>query len=408
VAESERDALVARLARYPVERYPVQHATTQFHLGSLLLETGQTGSALEALVSAREVFARIGMRLEQAKATVMLGAALRAVGRRRDAAAAFSQAGAELAALDRGAEQAAASYNLGLVLAEGGDLAAAQFAWTSARELFLATGHHAQAAAAAREHGASLLAAGDIDAAHVLLQQAMELAERAGDEPGVGAAANAAGLAHLAAGEPSAAIVALRRAQAAYPRTLRPAEHAMVKANLGLAYEQADDRPRARLAAGQALAVPDAAAPVRSQAQQLLARLPGRTAADLLYVLDREDTEHWVPVVRDEMIRVVELPADERRAVVRELMDGLIARAAASYDVARALLEVVLEQPPRTYDVLISAINAACSHRPEDEADRLRAVIGSAMARFALPQWQRLAASLNAAAQATGEPATWR
>jgi hypothetical protein len=50
----------------------------------------------------------------------------------------------------------------------------------------------------------------------------------------------------------------------------------------------------------------------------------------------------------------------------------------------------------------------ASAGRPQPDADRLRSVVGSAMARFAIPQWQRLAASLNAVAESTDQPATWR
>lgn len=408
MAESEQDVLLDRLARYPVDRYPVQHATTQFHLGSVLLQAGETAQALQSLTVARDVFSATAMRFERAKAAVMLGAALRAAGQPEQAAAEFTTACADLATLDQPAEQAAASYNLGLVHQEAGDVTGAHLAWSGARELFLAAGHPAQAAAAARDHGASLLASGDVEAALPLLQQAVSLAERAGDERGAGSAANALGLAHLAAGDPSAAVSALRRAVGSFPRSLRPAEHAMVKANLALAYERVGDRQRARLAAGQALAVSSAARPVRAQAREVLARLPGRADEDLLAVLDREEREEWGQLLRDEMLRVTELPESERDAMLRGYLDGVLARPGLSYDLVHGFLEVVLELPPRTYQLLVSAVSAGCAGRPPHEAERLRCVIDSAMARFALPQWQRLAASLNAAAEGSGEPATWR
>ena len=89
---AERDALAARIAQHPADRYPAQHATSQFHLGSLLLRTGETAPALTALTVARAVFERIGMRVEQAKSTVMLGVALRGAGRPVDAELALSTA----------------------------------------------------------------------------------------------------------------------------------------------------------------------------------------------------------------------------------------------------------------------------------------------------------------------------
>ena len=408
MAQAEQESLVDRLARYPVDRYPVQHATTQFHLGSALLHTGETAPALEALDTARQVFGRAGMRLETGKATVMLGVALRAAGRLEDATSAFVAAGELLADAEAPAERAAAAYNLGLVLQDRGDLDGAHAAWSRARELFLAAGYPAQAGAAARDHGASLLTTGDAAAALPLLEQAAALAERAGDDPGTAAAANVLGLAHLALGDAVSAVGVLSRALAFVPRTVRTADHAMVKANLALAHEQAGDRARARLAALQAAAVPSAAAPVRAQAQELLTRLPGDPAEDLMTVLDGALREQWVPVLREELMRAVELPAAQRCAVVRGFLDGVLVRPEASYALAEAFFSVVLEVPPRPYELLVDCVVAACADRDAEDADGLRAVLGSALARFALPQWQRLAASLNAAAEAAGQPATWR
>ncbi len=406
-AQSERELLGERLGRYPAERYPVQHAATQFHLGSALLLAGDFIPAAGALRAARDMFEQAGMRLEKAKANVMLGAALRADGRRDQAVAAFSAACADLAQLDQPAEQAAASYNLGLVLQDSGERGGARAAWASAYTLFLTAGYPGQASAAAREHGVSLLTTGDVTAAVGLLQNAVALAERAGDEPAMGSAANTLGLAHLAAQAPAPALVALRAALGAFPRSTRPADHAMVKANLALAHEQAGAPARARLAARQALAVPGAAAPVRAQATQLLARLSGSPDQDLFTVLDAEPREQWVPVLREELLRAAELTAGQRCTAVGGFLDGVLARPGASRDLAESLLQVVLELPPRTYQLFVSALVDACAGRPDADAERLRTVISSALARFAVPQWQRLAASLNAAAQVAGAPATW-
>jgi tetratricopeptide (TPR) repeat protein len=408
VAQPEQESLADKLARYPVDRYPVQHATTQFHLGSALLQAGNTAPALEALTVAGRVFARAGMPLETGKATVMLGVGLRAAGRLEEAAETFTTAGQILAAADSPAEQAAAAYNLGLVLQDRHDLDGARAAWNRARELFLAAGYPAQAGAAARDQGASLLTSGDVPAALDLLEQAAALAERAGDDPGTAAAANVLGLAHLAAGDAVSAVAVLRRALAFVPRSVRPADHAMVKANLALAHEQVGHRSRARLAALQAAATPSAAAPVRAQAQQVLSRLPGNASSDLLSVLDAEVREQWVLTLREEVMRAADLPEVERRDVVRGFLDCLLARPETAYALAETLLSVVLELPPRTYTLLVESVVAACAGRPADEDERLHAVLGSAMARFAVPQWQRLAASLNAAAEASGQPATWR
>lgn len=409
VAQSEQEVLTERLSRYPADRYPVQHATTQFHLGSVLLHAGQTTPALAALSAAQQVFDGAGMALERAKASLMLGVALRGAGERQRAAAAFSAASKELAGLGQPAEQGAAAYNLGLVLQDEGDLDGAYAAWTTAREAFITAKYPAQAAAAARDHGASLLTAGQVDEAMVLLTQAVELADQARDSQAAGTAGNVLGLAQLGAGDAVGAVAVFRQALAAFPRAVKPADHAMVKANLALAYEHSEQDARARLAAAQALAVPGAAAPVRAQAQQLLGRLGEPSSTDLMSVLDGEpDQDKWVLIMREELLRAVELPPAGRTGVLSGFLDGLLTRPAESYALAEALLNVILELPPRTYDQLITAFIAACADRPEPDLDRLRSVTSSALARFAIPQWQRLAGSLNAASEKAGLPANWR
>ncbi len=405
---AERDALRERLAQHPPDRYPAQHATTQFHLGALLLRVGETAPALDALAVAREVFGRIGMRVEHAKAGMMLGVGLREAGRGPEAEAALDTAVLELAALDQHAEQAAATYNLGLVRAGLGRRDDAHAAWAQARDLFLQVGYPAQAAAAARDHGGSLLTGGDAPAAIELLERAVRLAETAGDLAGVGAAANALGLARLACGQPGSAAEALRAAVGAFPRGVRPAEHAMAKANLALAYAGADLPARARLAALQALAVPQADAPVRAQASALLGRLPGDPTQDLQTVLSDTPPEQWAAVLREEVLRAVELRGGQRQALLRGMLDGLLTRPGQAHDLAESLLQVVVELPPRPYAQVVAALVLGSSGRPKDQTTRLHAVIGSAMARFAIPQWQRLAAALNEAAAAAGQPQAWR
>jgi len=393
-ADQDTVELESRLARYPAARYPAQHATAAFHLGTAQLQRGRVGEALPALRAAYAVFGRLGMRLEQVKALMMHGVALREAGRSDLAGQTF--------------EDAAASYNLGLVLQQQGDAVAAQQAMAYARELFLQTGHLTQAAAAAREQGTSLLASGQANSALALLEDAGALAERGGDLPGLGAAANALGLAHLACQDPVAAVAALTRAAGAFPRSMRPTEHAMVKANLALAYQEANNSARARLAARQALAVPGAEPTVRAQAQQVLDRLSDATQLDLLAVLDAEPLERWPAIVREEAVRWCDASSAERLDTVGGFLDGLLNRPATTYDLAESLLAVLLELPPGPYAELVAAIVHATGGRVPEEGERIRAVMGSAMARFAIPQWQRLASSLNAAATAAGQPGGWR
>jgi len=408
LADADMAELESRLGRYPADRYPAQHATAAFHLGTAQLQRGWVGDALSALRAAYEIFGRLGMRLEQAKALTMHGVALREAGRADLARQTFEDAVRAFGALEQPVEEAAASYDLGLVLNEQGDAVAAQQAMEYARTVFLQAGHLAQAGAAAREQGASLLASGEVGSALALLEQAATLAERGRDLPGLGAAANVLGLAHLASEDAAAAVEAFTRAVGAFPRSMRPSEHAMVKANLALAYEQDANPARARLAARQALALPGAESPVRAQAQQVLDRLSGATQLDLLAVLDAEPLERWPAIVREEAVRWCDASRAERLDAIGGFLDGLLSRPGTAYDLAESLLAVLLELPPGSYDALVVAIVHATGTRTPKDGERIRSVVGSAMARFAIPQWQRLAASLNAAATAAGQPGGWR
>ncbi len=410
---AEPESLTARLLRFPADRYPVQHATTSFHLGAQLLQAGQNAAALAALGDARSGFLAAGMRLEVAKTDLMAGIALRGVGRLDDAAQSFTAAADVFEELTQPAEQAAARYNLGLVQQDAGRTAPAREAFARAQALFREAGQPAAAAGAARDHGALLLTEGDSASALPLLRQALVLAEGAltegaGDQAGAGAAANTLALALLAAAQPQQAAEAARRAVAAFPRTVRPAEHAMAKANLALAYEQSAQRARARLAARQVLAVGGIDVPVRAQASALLERLPGEADADLAAVLEDEPVVQWVALVREELVRALALSDDGCREVVRGVLAAVLALSDSAYDVAEALLGAMLEQPPRAYARLLAAVEDGCVASAEQDQDRLRSVLSSALARFAIPQWQRAAAGLNDAAVAAGRPESWR
>jgi len=129
---------------------------------------------------------------------------------------------------------------------------------------------------------------------------------------------------------------------------------------------------------------------------------------DLLAVLDSEDAASWPAIVREELARAAATSTAEQDRLLRSTFDGLITRPGRAYDLAEAVLQVLLELPPRPYDAAVAAVVAACVDRPDDEVDRLRAVLSSALARFAIPQWQRLVASLNDAATASGQAAGWR
>src|SRR5919201_5238471 len=92
------EELERRLARFPPERYPVQHATVQFHLGVALVNAGRPAEAERALQIAARLFSPDRLPAEHAKTTNVRGAALRLAGRLDEAAAAFVQAADEFQA----------------------------------------------------------------------------------------------------------------------------------------------------------------------------------------------------------------------------------------------------------------------------------------------------------------------
>lgn len=399
--------LHARLRRYPASRYPAQHATAQFHLGATRLEAGDTDGAVEALAAAERLFGELRMSTEHAKATMMLGAGLRAAGDHRQAHRRFTAAARLFKQLDRPAEEAAARYNAGLVLTESGRPAAAVQAFATAQHLFAVAGRRSWAGAAARERGRAELNRGEPRAAIALLEEAIELSGEA-DPAGTGAAANVQGLAQLAAGDPAAAVHAFRRALSWLPRSVRPAEHAMAKANLALAQEAAGARAHARVLARQALAVPQAAAQVRAVAQGVLDRLPTDGRSDLFTVLEGEDIGRWELLLRDELLRWIDLDPVRRRLEAASWVREQCSRGAEGVEFAQALLGALLELPPPAYQAVLDAVVRGVNTCQPEEATRFQAVTGSAMARYPLPQWHRMAAGLTAAAQQAGLDQQWR
>jgi tetratricopeptide (TPR) repeat protein len=339
------------------------------------------------------------MRLERAKALNALGAALRGAIRPHEAEAAFAKADVAFAEVEAPLERGAALFNLGVVRRELGRPEAAMESLREARALLEPERAPRQAAAAARELGSAALDLGDVGAATAHLQRSLELGERAGDHTAVGAAANALGLARLAANDVAAALEAFRTGLAATPRTVRPAEHAMLKANIALAYERNRQDERARLAARQALAVPSAPQPVGTQAQAVLDRL-GTGADDLVAVLADETAEQHAAIVREEVVRWVDAPNDED---ARAWID----RVARDRNLAELLLGALLELPTDEMERLIRALLECMRAADESERERFRAAVASATARFHTPQLLRLRETLDRLSHEAGLPEHW-
>lgn len=397
--------LEERAARYPPDRYPVQHATAQFHLGVALLEAERIEDACDALIAAARLFDPVRLPAEHGKAANVLGAALRTAGRLEEATAAFGRAAQMFDSAGLQLEQGAALFNIGLVERGAGDAAAAAVSFERARELLHGRAAPGQASAAAREHGAVLLELGQTRAAAGALREALRLAEVAGDRAALGAAANALGLAELADDRVDEALHALQTAATANPRSIRPAEYAMAKANLALAQEAAEDVPRARLAARQALSVRQAPEPVVQQSRALLDRL-GDERVDLVRVLAGEPLERREATIRDELARWVALDAHERRTEAAAWIEGQL-RAEDGAEAAAVLVGGILELPPEAADDVLTALVEAAGEQEEPAAERFRSELGRAMARFHMPQWMRLRDTLSRLAAERGQPAGW-
>ncbi len=399
------EELQNRLRHYPADRYPIQHATSQFHLGTLLISAGRTEEARTALLTAAELFDPASLPVEHGKSLNALGAVLRENGELHEARAAFERAVELFQAADSRPELGAALYNLGLVdaqLDEGEDAIAAL---RRARSLLDPDAAPASASAVARELGALLLSSDRLDDATAMLREAAEIAGRAGDHASIGAASNLLGVTLLASNRDREALQALREAVAAHPRTVRPGEHSMAKANLALSYERLGEPARARLAAHQALAIAECPPAVAAQASEILDRL-GDPPGDLGIVLALESSDAWEAIMRGELMRWVTVEPEVRRAEIA----AWIAHQSASKrgtDLGAVLVGGLLELPPQPTGVLVRAIVEEVAKLDERTADHFRSQISSAMARFYVPQWMRLKDAFNRVASELGAETSW-
>lgn len=399
--------LRAEVERYDPRRYPVQHATARFHLGSTLIGSGAPDEAVSNLQRAAELFPSDGLPVEHAKALNMLGVALREAGALHESVAAFS--GAEAMFDDQGQplELAASRFNRGLVLWGLGELEQARDAFDRALTVFRDADTREQASAAARELGSVLLELGRLDEAAAVLEEAMELARRGAGRQALGAAANVLGLVLLQADRPREARRTFEDATGAHPRSVRPDAYAMARANLALACERTGDHDLARLAARQARATPRGAPEVRDQAQGVLDRL-GDDAMALVRVLDREPPDRWVPVIREEVRRLVEVDHPDRQREVDAWVDGLTEDPARAVERCEAWLDVLLEMPPEAMETMLDATVTSINARDPDVAAWLRSDVSRAMIRFQVPQWMRLEEAVDRISTGQGHPVTWR
>lgn len=400
------ETLRERLARYPADRYPVQHATAAFHLGHQQLSRGHLPAAESALRVATSLFDPEQLPAEHAVAANLLGVTLREARRPVEAAEQFRVAAAGFAAHGQPADHGAARFNLGLVQREVGLDAEAAAEFEHALAVFVQTEQWRSAAAASRELGAALLAAGDADRAAEVLVEAVRLAREHGDAAAAGAAYNTLGLAELALDRADEAAVTFAEAAAAHARTVRPEEYAMAKGNLALALERCNEPAAARLAARQAVGVRQAAPAVRAQAAAVLDRLGGTDGDDLVPVLRSASPGRWPAMLREELLRWADDDPPERVRAVRAWIASVLDADVAG-EVVATWVGALLELPPEQLRTVVAGTLDAVADLPPAAADRFRSLTSRGMARFPLPQWQRLAGIFERAAAESGRPGGW-
>lgn len=375
------------LARYPEDRYPVQRATAFFHLGSVLAGARRFEEAEGPLAESARLFDPEGLPIEHGKALIGLGAVLRELGRIREAGRCFELAASAFERAEAPLELGAALFNLGLVH-RGEDDAGAVTCFERARELFRDGRAKGQEGSAGRELGAALLAEGRPDAAAEALERAVRLADEAGDREGLGEGQNVLGLAELARGRLPEAVDAFKASAGVHPRGLRPQGYAMAKANLATAFEAAGEQTRARLAASQALGVPDVPPAVRGQAQDVLERVGTAPGALVSCLLD-EPSGSRPALVREELMRWADTTPEERIAEARAWVRGQLS-ADDGPGLAEAWLGGLLELPPEDMRGLIRAALDASAELEPEVGRRFRGQVVEAMGAFHVPQWMRL------------------
>jgi tetratricopeptide (TPR) repeat protein len=391
--ESAIARLRQELDRYPAERYPVQHATSCFHLGVLLLKVQRYAEAAQVLARSVELFPPDGMKAEHGKARNMLGVALRSMGRPAEAAAEFGAAASFLGEVGLRTERGAALFNRGLSMKACGDRSEARDCFQEAVDCLPAERVPGQASAAARELGVLDLEEGDFKAAEERLRGAARLARVSNEYPSIAAADNALGLALLGLKRWDEAAEAFRSAAGANPRSIRSQEYAMAKANLGLALSRSGDRERSRLAARQALRAPSVPAPVAEQAETVLDEV-GREPGGLYAIARAADEEARSPIIREEVLRWLDEPPQVRGEEVALFLEGL-----SDHDPGGGLTEnflgVLLELPPGHMDTLVADLVQAMSLWNGEEASTYRSKLSRVIARFHPPQMVRLEDALR-------------
>ena len=412
------EALEKQLANTPRASRPYEHAAIAYRLGLAYAESpsGSSGESLRKALACYDVAAAIFDPrfdpVEHARVLNAAGAAQRALGDRQRAASQFEKATELLDGRERDAERAAALNNLGLVRTELGQLEGAVEAFDAALELFdtstaegrrgrVATLHNrGQAHAAMSSEEGFEAALSDFDEARADLDPDEAPYHHGLVSHSMGVACSA--LAGLRPSEREAlveeAIKAFSESLTVFTRKGFPFQYALAKHNLGLAYAAlggAMNLRRALACFEDAVAGLDtrlhadawrqAYASLERTEKELEGLFPGARRADHFAALvsgSRQDDR--VQLMRERLIRLLELPDPSRRSAIAELALAaarLGAKRAAA--VIEAELSALMELPNEHLEAALRAhldAHALLDQEEREEADRaLDAAIGEAL-----------------------------
>lgn len=414
-------SLEAQLAATPRSLRPHQHATLAYRLGLAYSEhpVGPPEEGLRRALACYEnaagIFDPRFDPVEHARVLNAAGAAHRALGDVNRAAVLFERAAGLLGEHGRADERAATLNNLGLARTETGASADAVEVFSRAVDLFdrstaegrrgwIATLHNRGLARAAAGDEAGLT--GALDDFELALQ-ALD-ANEAPYHYGLVHHSTGVVLADLASIRPDGRIGLLDRAADEFAESLTifvrtgfPFQHALAKYNLGVAVAGIGGVDNLRLALAcfeDALAALDTRLhqAQRTQAyarlvqveEQLAARAPApsRTAHFTALVAATPDDDR-VPLLRDRLLRLLDLPDPHRHAA---LVDLALAGYQLGPDRARLLIEaelgVLVELPNQWLEVALRARLEALSRQGDDVEVAARALDEAVGATLGVPQ----------------------
>ena len=397
---------------------PHEHAVLAYRLGLAYAEspTGNPAEGLRKALAYYDVAAAIFdprfEPLQHARVLNAAGAAHRALGDRRKATELFEKAVALFAEGGNDNERAAAYNNLGLGRTELGQPETGIEAFNAAIELFdaytdegkrgiISTLHNrGQAHTSLRTEESLEAALADFEEARGMIDPDENPLHHGMVEQSVGVTCSA--LANLSMDGRSAflqeAIRAFNNSLQVFTRTSFPYYHAVVKHNLGLAFESLGGTANLRRALASfedALAVLDtrlhadawkqAYASLERVEKELNAAEPRSRTEHLVALLTVVGQEERTVLVRERMFRLLALPEPTRTNAIAELVRAI---GLLGFDEGRKVYEsvvkLVIELPQDTQRLSLQAIiKAHASIEDEDarlDADRaLDQAIGAAL-----------------------------